>query len=143
MPVRPSGPKTHAKLPPAPTDRTRKRRTRSYDPVKATPDDGQRSNPHHIRHQVEGEEEDDSDAWASPVRGGAGAYPRRGGGGGGGSSEFCGRGGVLPTSLFGAPSVYDSKLMAVRKIEEQAVCVWCVLKERSQQHRRNGIKVNA
>ncbi|CAN0040171.1 unnamed protein product [Scytosiphon promiscuus] len=87
---------------------TRKRRTRSYDPVRATADDGQR-NPHHHRHH----EEDDSDAWASPDRGATSALPGGGVGGGGDLSVFGGRGGVLPASLFGAPSVYDSKLMAV------------------------------
>lgn len=93
-------------------NRTRKRRTRSYDPVKTPSGDHANGN---------GRDESESDAWTSPDRGGAPSF-----------IDSARRGGV-PTTLFGgAPSVYDSKLMAVRK-SENFVCMmlffstlWCV-----------------
>ncbi|CBN78687.1 conserved unknown protein [Ectocarpus siliculosus] len=76
--------------------RTRKRRSRSYDPVKTTDD---RANPEEFN--------SDNQACASPDRGGAF------GGGYRGPADFARRGGFPSTLFGGAPSVYDSKLLAV------------------------------
>ena len=89
-----------AAAPPPIKRRTRKRRTRSYDPVKMPSGGHENGN---------GRDGSESDAWTSPDRGGAPSF-----------GDSARRGGV-PTTLFGAPSVYDSKLMAVRKKRELGV----------------------
>ncbi|CAM9589740.1 unnamed protein product [Ectocarpus sp. 12 AP-2014] len=76
--------------------RTRKRRSRSYDPVKTTED---RANPEEFN--------SDNQACASPDRGGAFGEGYRG------PADFARRGGFPSTLFGGAPSVYDSKLLAV------------------------------
>ncbi|CAM9853040.1 unnamed protein product [Ectocarpus sp. 4 AP-2014] len=76
--------------------RTRKRRSRSYDPIKTTED---RANPEEFNL--------DNQACASPDRGGAFGEGYRG------PADFGRRGGFPSTLFGGAPSVYDSKLLAV------------------------------